>query len=386
MTLPSMIPDNLGLYWRLLASYLLIVSVGCFTFYLAGEAFVPIFFERHMTGMMGRPMMEMMTPDLRAAYASATRQGMAWGMSVAALVAGVVSLFVTGRIVAPLREMQRVSSRIAAGEYRERLDTRAPGEIGCLARAFNDMARTLENTEKRRLELLANVAHEFKAPLTNLRGYVVGMRDELFAVDEDTLNACVRQLARLERLLADLSLLSRVETGEGETKLDLHPTRVATLLEGVAEAFRPSFERKGVRFVVEPLPPSLAVRADAERTGQVLANLISNALRHTQGGGEVRLTACAVGKGEVRIEVQDTGEGIAHEDLPHVFARFYRADKARQHDAQQGSGIGLTIAKHYVERQGGRIGGESEPGRGSRFWFTLPQMPVATEATMAESL
>ena len=376
------LPDNLGLYWRLLASYLLIVLIGCFTFYLAGEAFVPLFFERHMTGMMGMPMMEMMTPDLRDAYASATQQGMAWGMGVAALVAGVVSLFVTERIVAPLRAMQRASSRVAAGDYQERLDPRAPGEIGRLAHAFNAMASALESTERRRLDLLANVAHEFKTPLTNLRGYVTGMRDGLFAANEDTLSACVRQLVRLERLLADLSLLSSLETGD--TKIDPRPTRVAALLEGAAEAFRPAFERKGVRLVVEP-PPDLTVHADAERTGQVLANLVSNALRHTPAGEEVALSARVSGSEEVRLEVRDTGEGIARADLPHVFTRFYRADEARQYEAQQGSGIGLTIAKHYVERQGGRIGVESEPGGGSRFWFTLPSRAAAEVKVSAGS-
>jgi signal transduction histidine kinase len=117
------------------------------------------------------------------------------------------------------------------------------------------------------------------------------------------------------------------------------------------------------------------VQADPQRTAQVLANLLDNALKHTPCGGEVRLSVAEAREGEVLFEVKDTGKGVAEEDLPHLFTRFYRADKSRHYDPEQGSGIGLTIAKHYVEKQGGRIGAESTLGQGSRFWFTLLRAP-----------
>lgn len=367
-------PRNVGLYWRLLASYLLIILVGCFTLYWAGEAFASYFFEQQMGGMLRQmrhmdPMMEAMAADLNAAYRQASERSMFWGLAVSALVASAVGLFVTRRIVRPVRKLQRASRRIAAGQYRERLEATAPGEIGELAASFNEMAEALERVESRRVELLANVAHEFRTPLTNLRGYVAGLRDGIFQPDEETLDACVRQLARLERLVSDLSLLSRVETGSEH----LQPQAIATsdLVGESVAAFRPRFEENGVALHVHDAAGPIRVKADPQRTAQVLANLLENALKHTPKGGEVQVSTGSHGN-EVRFEVRDTGRGIPREDVPHVFVRFYRVDKARSHDPRGGSGIGLTIAKHYVERQGGQIGAESELGEGTCFWFTLP--------------
>ena len=365
---------NLSLYWRLLASYLLIILVGCFTFYLAGDTFATLFFDQHMGGMMQQmrgtgPMMDLMVSDLGAAYQQASRQGMVWGVSAAALIASAVSLFVSRRIAAPVRKMQRASRRIAAGRYQERLDPQAPGEIGELAASFNDMAHALEQTETRRVDLLANVAHEFKTPLSSLRGYVTGLRDGTFAAEDETFEACARQVTRLERLVADLALLSRVETGQ-ET-LQLEPLAVADLLEAVASSFRPDYGVNGVVLEVAPATGPY-VQADAERTLQALTNLLDNALKHTPCGGMVTVTARAQGD-VILFEVRDTGEGVAAAELPHLFTRFYRTDKARRHAPEQGSGIGLTIVKHYVERQGGQVGVKSVLGEGSVFWFTLPR-------------
>jgi signal transduction histidine kinase len=366
---------NLALYWRLLASYALVILVGCVTLYWVGNAFASYFFSRSISGMMQQmqhmsPMMEAMASDLETAYRQVTQGSMLWGLVSAALVASVVGLFVTQRVVAPLRSMQRASRRIASGQYGERLDAQAPGEIGELAESFNEMAEALERTETRRVELLANVAHEFKTPLSGLRGYVAGLQDGLFQADDETLEACAKQIDRLERLAADLSLLSRVETGQVPLQpcsLDVHG-----LLDQSTAALRPGFARKGVELCLQGTRQELRVRADPERMGQVLANLLDNALRHTATGGRVSLSAAPAGRDVVRFEVVDTGEGIAREDLPHVFTRFYRADKSRRRKPESGSGIGLTIAKHYVERQGGRVGVSSDLGKGTCFWFTLP--------------
>jgi signal transduction histidine kinase len=374
---------NPSIFWRLFASYLLIISVGCFTLYWAGDAFVAFFSDRHMGGMMNQmqrasPMMEAMATDLNAAYREATHQAMVWGLGVSAFVAAIVGVFVSQRIVAPIRKMQRAGRRIAAGQYQERLDPQAPGEIGELAETFNEMAEALEQTETRRVELLANVAHEFKTPLSSLHGYVTGLQDGLFKADEETLAACARQVARLERLAGDLSLLSRVETGQ--EVLCPRPMNVTEILKQAAAAFRPAYDQSGVILCVASAPTALKVQADPQRTAQVLANLLDNALKHTPRGGEVRLSATEAKAAEVLFEVKDTGEGVADEDLPHLFTRFYRADKSRHYDPEQGSGIGLTIAKHYVEKQGGRIGVESAPGQGSRFWFTLSCSTAETGA------
>jgi histidine kinase len=235
------------------------------------------------------------------------------------------------------------------------------------------MAATLEKSEERRVQLMADVAHEFRTPLSNLRGYLEGLEDGVFAPEELAAPAR-RQLQRLERLADDLSLLSRVETGQ----VDLHPAEVAavTLLDAVAEAFRPRFEAKDVTLEVAAAP-DVRVWADAERSGQVLTNLVANALRFTPAGGRVKLAVYAVGEGWVRFEVSDTGGGIPQGQLSLVFNRFYRGDQARAQQEGGGSGIGLTLAKQLVERQGGDIGVSSRLGQGSTFWFTLPRAPDA---------
>lgn len=225
------------------------------------------------------------------------------------------------------------------------------------------------------MQLLADVAHEFRTPLSNLRGYLEGLEDGVFRPDELTLPAR-RQVERLERLADDLSLLSRVETGQ----LALRPDAVdaSTLLRTAADAFRPRFEAKDIEFDVQPAASPTHVWADEERTGQVLTNLVANALRFTPPGGRVTLAATASPAGQIRFEVRDTGIGIPPDQIGLVFNRFYRGAPAREPMEGSGSGIGLTLAKQLVERQGGDIGVESEAGQGSIFWFTLPSIAPPT--------
>lgn len=367
---------NLNLFWRLFISYAFIITLGVLTLYLASEVFAPLFLDHHirqmremMRGMLGAPMVEAMEADLSNAYRRALNQSLLWGGLVSVAVAGMMSVFVTYQLVSPIRAMQRASRRIAAGQYSQRLDEAAPGEVGALAQAFNAMAAALESSEARRVELLHNVAHEFRTPLTSLRGYLEGLEDGLFAADEATITASKRQVARLMRLVEDLSLLSRVEAGQETVKPEA--VKVASLLAQAAVAFRPQFAAKQVALVLPAIPDTWQVRADPQRTQQVLSNLIANALRHTPTGGEVRLAA-QLHVQDVLVSVADNGEGIPGEALSHIFTRFYRVDPARPSQADAGSGIGLTIAKHFVEAQGGAIGAESKLGQGSRFWFTLP--------------
>ncbi len=376
------LPQKISLYWRLMASYLLVIAVGSVTLFVANGAIGPIFFDRHVAGMMANTMhditpdmlMNSMSADIDAAYRTAFSQSLFWALTVSGVVAGTVGLYVTNRVVAPLKQMQKASNYIANGQYQKRLNAQAPGEIGDLALAFNAMAESLEQTEQQRVELLANVAHEFKTPLSSLHGYIEGLEDGLFSPDAETLSACQRQISRLEQLVADLSLLSRVEAGQ--VQVSPRPTGVVNLLKQVEASFKPQFAKKGVSLSLEPTPKDLQVLADPQRSGQVLTNLVGNALRHTPAGGEVRLSVREQSRNEVLFEISDNGEGISAEELPYIFTRFYRADKARSRDKGSGSGIGLTIAKHLVEMQGGHIDVASELGKGSRFWFTLPR-PLA---------
>ena len=255
---------NLSLYWRLLVSYLLVIGVGCVTLFLSGETFGPFLLERHVASM--QQTMHNLTPetfraamasDLGNAYRRALTQSLLWSLLVSAADAGGVGLFVTTRIVAPLRNMQRASQRIAAGRYQDRLDAQAPGEVGDLAGSFNAMAAALEQTEQQRVALLANVAHEFKTPLSSLHGYLDGLEDGVFVADPETVAACQRQVLRLERLVADLSLLSRVETGQ--ERLVPGAAQACALVAQAVATFRPKFERRGVRLTAEAVPASAAV-------------------------------------------------------------------------------------------------------------------------------
>lgn len=366
-----------SLFWRLFPSYLIVVAVGAVTTFLVADSFAPYFLDRHMHGMM-RPMggmgasgmTEGMLVDLEAAYLRALTSSLAWAAVTSLLAAAGVGWLMTRRVVAPLRAMTRASARIAGGTYHDRLDAAAPGEVGDLAEAFNTMAATLEQSEAQRVRLLADVSHEFRTPLSNLKGYLEGLEDGVFELDRPTLDACGRQLQRLERLVDDLSLLSRVETGQ--LALRPRPIAVADILEEARAAVRARFDRKGVRLAIEPPRLPLTVHADPERVAQVLANLLANALRYTPAGRRATLRARRVAADEVLFELEDEGPGMSAEILPHVFQRFFRGDGARGADGDSGSGIGLTLVKQLVERQGGRVGVDSTPGSGSRFWFTLP--------------
>ncbi|HRQ11290.1 MAG: HAMP domain-containing sensor histidine kinase [Trueperaceae bacterium] len=366
-----------SLYWRLLPAYLLVIVVGAGTTFLAGEALAPFFLQRHVDDMMGTlqaggtQSFDVMAADLEAGFRRALTRSLLWALLASAVAAGVVGLYVTRRLVRPLRALTHASRRIAGGQYSQRLGGGAPGEIGELAAAFNVMAETLERSEERRVQLMADVAHEFRTPLSNLRGYLEGLEDGVFKPEELAAPAR-RQVQRLERLADDLSLLSRVETGQ--VLLNFAQADASALLVTVADAFRPRAETKGLELEVRAMP-NVSVWADAERTDQVLTNLVANALRFTPSGGRITLAVTALPDGHARFEVSDTGAGIPPDQLGMVFNRFFRGDQARAQQEGGGSGIGLTLAKQFVERQGGEIGVSSRVGQGSSFWFTLPMEP-----------
>jgi histidine kinase len=334
--------------------------------------------------------MAAMTADLADAYRSALTQSLAWAALVATAVAAVVAWSVTRRVVDPLADLREASAAIATGNYDRRLDASAPGEIGDLAGSFNTMAEALEQGEAIRRQLLSDLSHELRTPLSNLRGYLEALEDGVFTLDAPTSAALGRQIERLERLVADLSLLSGLEAGE--VPVVVTPTDLSALVGDSAAAFRARFEERGVALAVDA-PPGLAVRADANRTAQVLENLLDNALRHTPAGGRVTVRARPAGA-FARVEVRDTGPGVPEALREAVFRRLFRGDPARAAAQGEGSGIGLTIACELVTRQGGEIwvedaaaggaGGRGEPyenapagGGGACFVFTLPRA-VAT--------
>jgi two-component system sensor histidine kinase BaeS len=313
--------------------------------------------------------------DLFTNFRSAVVEALTVAGLSALLAAVVVSLFVSRRVVLPVQEMMTASQRIADGHYDERVGV--PGEappdeldeLARLALSFNRMTARLEQTEARRLELIGNVAHELRTPLASIKGYMEGLIDGVLPAEVATFQQVYREADRLQRLVYDLQELSRVEAGTFE--LHPKPTAVARLVEFVVDRLGRQFEEKRVTLETDVSPDLPLIRADEDRVGQVLLNLVGNALQYTPSGGRVSLVARREGE-KVRLSIQDTGVGISPEHLPHVFERFYRVDKSRSR-AGGGSGIGLTIARHLVEAHGGQIEAASDgPGLGSTFSFTLP--------------
>ncbi len=359
-----------GLGWRLFLSYLVVILAGVIV--LAGTA------EFHTTGAIERHIASMravlgddptLAADLHANFHAAVNEILTVAALSALLAAVVVSVFVARRIVGPVRAMMQASRRIAAGDYHQRVQTPGQDELTALAESFNRMAETLEQTERRRMELIGDVAHELRTPLSSIKGVMEGLLDGVLPAEPATFSNVQREVSRLQRLVHDLEELSRAEAGQ--TPLDCHPVASAELIGAAADRLRPQFEDKGVGLMLNlpvELPP---VKVDAARATQVLLNLLGNALQYTPAGGQVIVEAWREGR-FLTVAVRDTGIGLSSEHLAHIFERFYRVDKSRSRTGG-GSGIGLTIARHLIEAHGGRLWAASPgPGQGSTFSFTLP--------------
>jgi histidine kinase len=360
--------------WKLMVSYLVVIIVGVVTLAVAAESVTPTAFNRHMLGMQqmmmgGQMSMQQMGADLFTNFRAAVTEALLVSTIAALISAILVSLFVSRRVVTPIRQMMTASRHIAAGHYRERVTVVSDDELGQLAQSFNQMAASLEQTEAMRRELIGNVAHELRTPLSTIKGYMEGLMDGVLSPEPTTYQQVYREADRLQRLVSDLQELSRVEAGAFE--LDCQPVNMAELIQHTTTRLCPQFEEKGVQLNVD-LPSDLPrVQADEDRINQILINLIGNALQYTPTGGTVSVTA-EKHPPELWVTIRDTGIGISAEHLPHLFTRFYRVDKSRSR-AGGGSGIGLTITKHLVEAHGGRVWADSQgAGQGSVFGFALP--------------
>lgn len=290
----------------------------------------------------------------------------------------LLGLALAGGVTRPLRAMVQAAEGIRRGDFRQRVPAGPRDEIGLLAEAFNRMAERLDGLLAARRDLLAAVSHELRTPLTSIQGFVQALRDGVVPAEtaEHTYGIIEEDIARLRRLIDDLFELAKLEAGQ--VTLRVVPCSAEELVESAAERGRALTGRDGPAIVVGPGEPVGALAADPDRVFQVLSNLVQNALRFTPARGRITLRASALaggsgGGGErVRFEVEDTGVGIAPEDVEHVFDRFYTADRSRSRPGA-GTGLGLSIAREIVRAHGGVIGVDSVVGRGSVFWFELPR-------------
>lgn len=303
-------------------------------------------------------------------FASAVTWG-ALGGTTLALLLGVL---LARTLTQPLQELTTATESIAAGDLGRQVSVRSNDEIGKLAASFNTMSLRLKEANQLRKQMTADIAHDLRTPLSVILGYTEALHDGKLQGSSEMYEVLHRQARHLSHLVDDLRTLSLADAGE--LSLQKRTVSPVSLIEQALKAHRGRAEEEQIQLSVDINRPLPKVYVDPERIMQVLGNLISNALRHTKPEGEIRIQAKGE-NGHLQLSVVDTGGGIAAEDLPHVFERFYRADKTR---AQEGeSGLGLPIAKSIIEAHGGTISAQSQLGQGAVFTISLPTvLPSAT--------
>ncbi|WP_047868920.1 cell wall metabolism sensor histidine kinase WalK [Nocardiopsis sp. RV163] len=278
----------------------------------------------------------------------------------------VVSVAVATRLVRPVRALTDAVRRMREGRGDSRVEVRDSGELGQLADAFNEMAEHLERLEKQRRAMVSDVSHELRTPLSNLRGWLEAAQDGVADLDRERMGMLVGETLLLQDIVDDLQDLALADAGK--LRLSPEPVDAGALVEQVVDSQRLRAAGAGLRLVAEA--GDVVVVADRTRLVQVVGNLLGNALRHTPAPGTVTVRARR-SDGEAVVEVADTGVGIPEEDLPHVFDRFWRADKSRNRRTG-GSGLGLAIVRNLVELHGGTVAVESIVGEGTTFTVRLP--------------
>ena len=320
--------------------------------------------------------------DLRASAEAAFLKRISRAILMSAVMAGLLALglgaALASTIARPVRELTDGTRALAAGDLGHQVPVRTADEIGQLAQSFNQMSADLAHANQLRRQMTADIAHDLRTPLSVILGYSEALQDEKLPGTPEVYAAMHRQAQHLNRLIDDLRTLSLADAGQ--LSLQRRAVLPGDLLGHTAIAYLPQAEERGVRLSVVA-DGAAAVWVDPDRLVQVLANLVGNALRHTPDGGQIALAASETG-GRVVLSVTDSGPGIPVEDLPHIFERFYRGDKARVDDGA--SGLGLAIARSLIEAHGGQIAAENVATGGARFTITLPTgNPDVTGRTVA---
>lgn len=369
------------LRWRIVGAQMFVVVAGVAVVLVVTNLLVDSMLDAELTeqlAALARAGTEAEASEIAGELLSAFQSRVLVAVGVGALgaiAAGLVAgLLLARQILSPLYQLALSSRRIAAGRYGERLDVPGSDELALVAASFNQMAEELERVEQQRVTLIGDVAHELRTPLTALAGYLEGLEDGLFPAELETFNAMAQEVRRLQRLIDDLQDLSRVEAGQ--IRLDLAVQPLLPLVQQAVTTLQPQTESKGVVLALVPPPVAPDVVADADRTLQIVHNLIGNAIRYTPEGGQI-IISVGVSGGQAEVIVQDTGIGIPPDALPYVFERFYRVDASRARRSG-GSGIGLTISRYLAWAMGGELlAASAGAGAGSTFTLSLPLAPAS---------
>ena len=364
------------LRWRIIGSHLIIVVAGVIILLLATET-IPLLTSAESIQSRVIALTQAQNPQLaeRAALAllQTFRNTLLISLGIAAsgaLVAGLfTSIILTRLILKPLHEITQSSQRIASGHYDERVAVPRSDELAMVATHFNQMAEALEQIEQQRVNLIGNVSHELRTPLTGIEGYLEGMMDGLLPSNTETYAQMYQEVRRLRRLVDDLQALSRVEAGQ--VSLRIVSINLVPLLARVVSQLKPQAEAQCLTITIEGTQDEVWVKADEDRTAQILFNLIGNAIRYSPEGGQVTLRL-RLRQHFAEVACQDKGVGIPAESLPYIFERFYRVDSSRSRSSG-GSGVGLTISRHLAWAMGGDLTASSDGlDQGSTFALSLP--------------
>jgi signal transduction histidine kinase len=295
---------------------------------------------------------------------------------LAVIIAGglalVLTLALSRSILRPVEALTQAARRMGHGDLSQRVEIRSKGEVGELAEAFNTMADNLERLELLRRRMVTDVAHELRTPLSNLRGYLEAIQDGMVQPEPEVIDSLHEETMLLSHLVNDLQELSLAEAGK--LHIEMQPLEVSQVIQRAALLAQQPANQKGIQLRTEVPADLPLVSADPERLEQILHNLLDNAIHYTPQGGEILIAAGRQGE-QIEIQVKDTGSGITAEHLPYIFERFYRADQSRNR-ATGGAGLGLAIVKQLVEAQGGQVGAQSQPGKGTTMTFSLSMAPA----------
>lgn len=330
-----------------------------------GDALVPLIVDDQAVGTL------ILRPSMTPLYGQ-----LAWGLLAPiafislflALLTVMIGLLLTRRIVTPLSEVIAAARAVASGVLSTRVPASGPQDLRLLSDSFNQMAAALQESDQQRRNLLADVAHELRTPLTVMRGRLEGIVDGVYPLETAQIVPALEETYLLERLVEDLRLLTLAEMRQ--LPFDTRNVALGNLAARAVDLFAAQAEELGIRLEVENRAPAALVHVDPQRTEQVIGNLIGNALRYTPAGGRVWLEVTEAGPSVV-LSVNDDGPGVAEEDLPHLFQRFWRGEKSRAR-ASGGAGLGLSIARQLTEAQGGSIRAENRPEGGLRVEVAFP--------------
>jgi signal transduction histidine kinase len=352
---------------RVFWAMVLVVLAGAGTLIAVSLMLAPTVFQRHLdqAGVLAE---SDVTAHVEEAFAVAALTSTGAGVLAALAVAAAGSALVAGRLTGPIARTAHAAGRLAAGDYATRVEQPRMGpEMAALTDSVNALAQRLEDTERSRIQLMADLAHELRTPLASIEATVEAVADRVLPADDQTLATLTDQSRRLSRLIDDLALVSRAE--ERSFCLTLTTVDAVALARAAAQAAGAGFTRVGVALHA-PDGPAVNVHADPDRVGEALDQLLANSLHHCRPGDRVSIAVSRHGR-SAHLTVTDTGSGFDPEDSEDLFQRFYRADPARGNPT--GSGIGLTVARALIEAQGGTLTAQSPgPGGGATFTITLP--------------